>query len=54
MALGTFFTLLVIPSIYVLIAKKHAGEEPGALAQDFAELESIEAPAIETADVTTK
>lgn len=35
MALGTLFTLLVIPSIYVLIAKKHAGEEPGAMAQDF-------------------
>ena len=26
MALGTLFTLLVIPSIYVLIAKQHAGE----------------------------
>jgi multidrug efflux pump len=36
MALGTIFTLLVIPSIYVLIAKQHAGEEPGAIAQDFA------------------
>jgi multidrug efflux pump len=35
MALGTLFTLLVIPSIYVLIAKQHAGEEPGAIAQDF-------------------
>jgi multidrug efflux pump len=36
MALGTLFTLLVIPAIYVLIAKKHVGEEPGALARDFA------------------
>ena len=27
MALGTVFTLLVIPSIYVLIAKQHAGEK---------------------------
>ena len=27
MALGTLFTLLVIPSIYVLIAKQHVGEE---------------------------
>jgi multidrug efflux pump len=27
MALGTIFTLLVIPSIYVLLAKQHAGEE---------------------------
>jgi multidrug efflux pump len=26
MALGTIFTLLVIPSIYVLLAKQHAGE----------------------------
>ena len=26
MALGTVFTLLVIPAIYVLIAKEHAGE----------------------------
>ena len=26
MALGTLFTLLVIPSLYVLIAKQHAGE----------------------------
>ena len=35
MALGTLFTLLVIPSIYVLIAKQHRGEAPGAIAQDF-------------------
>ena len=35
MALGTLFTLLVIPSIYVLIAKQHAGEEPGAIGRDF-------------------
>jgi multidrug efflux pump len=31
MALGTIFTLLVIPSIYVLIAKEHAGEDIGKL-----------------------
>jgi multidrug efflux pump len=31
MALGTIFTLLVIPSIYVLIAKQHAGEDIGKL-----------------------
>src|SRR5262249_34465692 len=31
MALGTIFTLLVIPSIYVLIAKQHAGEDVGAI-----------------------
>ncbi len=35
MALGTIFTLLVIPAIYVLIAKQHQGEAPGAFAQDF-------------------
>jgi multidrug efflux pump len=35
MALGTIFTLLVIPSIYMLIAKQHSGEAPGALGQEF-------------------
>jgi multidrug efflux pump len=35
MALGTIFTLLVIPSIYVLIAKQHSGEAPGAIGQEF-------------------
>lgn len=30
MALGTIFTLLVIPAIYVLIAKQHAAEKTGA------------------------
>jgi multidrug efflux pump len=54
MALGTIFTLLVIPSIYVLLAKQHVGEDPGAIAQDFEELESTEVPAIETADATAK
>jgi multidrug efflux pump len=34
MALGTIFTLLVIPSIYVLIAKQHQGEEAGAIGKD--------------------
>jgi multidrug efflux pump len=36
MALGTVFTLLVIPSLYVLIAKQHAGEEAGVLGRDLA------------------
>ena len=31
MALGTIFTLLVIPSIYILIAKEHGGEEAGEI-----------------------
>jgi multidrug efflux pump len=29
MTLGTLFTLLVIPSLYVLISKQHQGETPG-------------------------
>ena len=45
MALGTIFTLLVIPAIYVLIAKQHAGEEPGAIGRDF----EIPEPALEAA-----
>jgi multidrug efflux pump len=46
MALGTIFTLLVIPAIYVLIAKQHAGEEPGAIGRDFEMAE----PALATAE----
>jgi multidrug efflux pump len=34
MALGTIFTLLVIPAIYVLLAKQHAGEDIAAV-NDF-------------------
>jgi len=45
MALGTIFTLLVIPSIYVLIAKQHAGEEPGAIGREF----EMPEPALATA-----
>jgi multidrug efflux pump len=44
MAIGTLFTLLVIPSIYMLIAKQHVGEEPGAFARDFAPAEHAPAP----------
>jgi hypothetical protein len=29
------FTLLVIPALYVLIAKQHGGEAGGAIAEDF-------------------
>jgi multidrug efflux pump len=45
MALGTIFTLLVIPSIYVLIAKEHAGEDIGRLVIETPtrESESLEA-----------
>ncbi len=45
MALGTLFTLLVIPSIYVLIAKQHAGEQGGALARGL----DLSEPALEDA-----
>lgn len=45
MALGTIFTLLVIPSIYMLIAKQHAGEEPGAIGSEF----ELGEPALEPA-----
>lgn len=41
MALGTIFTLLVIPSLYMLLARQHKGEEPGALGRDFAEAEVV-------------
>ncbi len=40
MALGTIFTLLVIPSIYVLLAKQHVGEQAGAIGSEFAEHEA--------------
>jgi multidrug efflux pump len=49
MSIGTVFTLLVIPSIYVLIAKQHAGEEPGAIARDFAPTE-VSGSLLQTAD----
>ena len=35
-SLGTIFTLLVIPSLYVLIAKQHVGEDQDQIASDFA------------------
>ena len=38
MALGTIFTLLVIPAIYVLIAKEHADEREAIPAKDGDEL----------------
>lgn len=39
MAIGTIFTLLVIPALYVLIAKQHVGEEPGAIGHALEEAE---------------
>jgi multidrug efflux pump len=50
MALGTLFTLLVIPAIYVLIAKQHVAEESGAITEDEADeaeenLDTVEAKA---------
>jgi multidrug efflux pump len=35
MAIGTLFTLLVIPSVYLLIAKQHSGEAPTKAADDL-------------------
>jgi hypothetical protein len=32
MTIGTLFTLFVVPSLYVLIAKEHAQPEPAAAA----------------------
>jgi multidrug efflux pump len=55
MALGTLFTLLVIPSIYVLIAKQHVAEEEGRTAVrdfDLAEPAAVDFPA--TAEVAGK
>jgi multidrug efflux pump len=46
MALGTLFTLLVIPAIYVLIAKQHQGEKAGATAEDFAHNDDAELEAV--------
>ncbi|HWH70091.1 MAG TPA: efflux RND transporter permease subunit, partial [Candidatus Sulfotelmatobacter sp.] len=43
MALGTIFTLLVIPALYVLIAKQHAGEVHAALDEELAQAETIQA-----------
>lgn len=51
MAIGTIFTLLVIPSIYVFIAKEHAGEEPGAIARDLDKVEAAPQPALTGAGV---
>lgn len=53
MAIGTLFTLLVIPAIYVLIAKQHAGEDPGAIAQDLEENARRDQPAEEPKLVET-
>ena len=52
MTLGTLFTLLVIPSIYVLIAKQHAGEERGAIGRNLELAETAPdgiVPAVEVA-----
>src|SRR5205085_8920597 len=46
MAIGTIFTLLVIPAIYVLLAKQHAGEYARALGDDV----DLPAPEHERAD----
>jgi multidrug efflux pump len=40
MTIGTFFTLLVVPSIYILIAKDHGGENVEALNRSGVESEN--------------
>jgi multidrug efflux pump len=49
MALGTIFTLLVIPSIYVLIARQHAGEDADVLGEALAHGQTKPAPTAATA-----
>jgi multidrug efflux pump len=54
MALGTIFTLLVIPAIYVLIAKEHGGERDAIPAQDAADADEELELADETVGVAAK
>jgi multidrug efflux pump len=54
MALGTLFTLLVIPSLYVLIAKQHAGEEAGELGRDLAQAETAPSDLLSAVEVGAK
>ncbi|MEJ5239021.1 MAG: efflux RND transporter permease subunit, partial [Limisphaera sp.] len=43
MAIGTLFTLLVVPALYMVLARRHRGEEPGTLGRDFTQAEALEA-----------
>jgi multidrug efflux pump len=54
MALGTIFTLLVIPAIYVLIARQHSGEQPGAIGQEFVLSEPTEISAPQSIEAAVK
>jgi multidrug efflux pump len=54
MALGTLFTLLVIPSIYVLIAKQHIAEERIAIGSDLDEPEAAQADLPSTIEAAAK
>ena len=42
MTIGTLFTLFVVPSVYVLIAKDHRGERAAGAADDEAALATVE------------
>jgi multidrug efflux pump len=44
MTIGTFFTLFVVPSVYVLLAKDHRAERK-ALAEETGDMELVPAPA---------
>ena len=54
MALGTIFTLLVIPSLYVLIAKQHAGEVPRPTAEQFDAEQAANAQALQGVEAVAK
>jgi multidrug efflux pump len=54
MALGTLFTLLVIPALYVLIAKQHVGERPAALSSNLDAADAANGPLPQPLEVAAK
>ncbi len=44
MAVGTFFTLFIVPSLYVLIARDHAADARARAAGNLAEGEALGPP----------
>jgi multidrug efflux pump len=45
MAIGTLFTLFVVPSLYVLIAKDHRAEERARVEEPIESGDALGAPA---------
>ena len=41
MAIGSVFTLFVVPALYLLIAKEHSAEERVTAEQEFAGVEGV-------------